>query len=373
MNNLERLNRKIEKIRYFWFQVVIFLRNFKYFYIPKPKENILINIIQPEWDGGWIMTKFCDSINCELKKMGYNSKVSHKFDKHADINHYFYPDKVCYTRKYRVNKRTTYMIAHIDTYVKLRDVIRASRKGAVGICMSRETMNMLISSGVSRDKLCYINPPQDGMIKPRKLLLGFLNCVGTEDLQEITYFESICGCIDANVFGFVFAGSGWDKVTRIVKEKGFDVDYIQGEDHQAYYKMFDRIDYYCNFGHDECELGFLDAVSGGIKTIVTPHGYYTDTDAEITYPVNNLDDIIRVLKSIEEDRKKYVKFSQMYTWENYAKKHLEIWKYLCRSEDLGKLLLSQAQYDDGLYSLLLSDKKNVREKINDFFKDKWRS
>ena len=44
-----------------------------------------------------------------------------------------------------------------------------------------------------------------------------------------------------------------------------------------------------------------------------------------------------------------------WTWDNYARKHLEVWQYLTRMLPLKDIYINQGQYMDGIFSLLLEN------------------
>ena len=44
-----------------------------------------------------------------------------------------------------------------------------------------------------------------------------------------------------------------------------------------------------------------------------------------------------------------------WTWENYVKKHLEIWEYQKGTKTLDALLKNRGFYKDGIFSILLND------------------
>ena len=102
-------------------------------------------------------------------------------------------------------------------------------------------------------------------------------------------------------------------------------------------------------------MGFLDAVAAGVGTIVTPQGYHLDTEFEITYPVRTIDEIVSALHEIQKKKEASIRFSKLWTWKNYALKHLEIWKYMLGVDDLKNILSTRGWYSDGIYSLLLND------------------
>lgn len=313
-----------------------------------------VNIISPTET--WILNKFAQNMCDELLKMGIEAQISSSFDKSADINHYFTPNQIGYSEYTKVDSHTTFMITHVDSMMKLQQIVDATQSGGIGVCMSLETRDRLIASGVKRNRICYINPAQDGQIKPRKIVLGFTHRLYSDGRKNNSLILDVCEAISPDYFEFHIMGAGWDEIVKKMEEKGFKVVYFPEFDKAVYNKLIKNLDYYCYFGFDEGSMGFLDAVSAGVGTIVTPQGYHLDTPFyNITFPVNTLDDILDVLHKLETEKKKAVKFSELWTWKNYTLKHLEIWKYMTGSEELSVLLSNRNKYLDGIYSLLIND------------------
>ncbi len=323
-------------------------RKHKYFYRFRGEKVEKVNIIYRE--SGWILQKFANEMESYLKILGVNAVISTEFDSTADINHYIAPDG-----EGRVDRNTTFMITHVFKQSYLDWIKKLTTRGAVGICMSRDTMNKLIACGVSRNRICYINPAQDGMIKPKKIRLGFTHRVYNDNRKRENILVDVCQKVSPQVFKIVIMGSGWESIIREVEALGFEVEYYSEFDKQKYNELMVTLDYYCFFGFDEGSMGYLDAVAAGINTIVTPQGYHLDTDCPITYPVETVADIVDALHNIEDKRKKNYRFIETWTWENYVKKHLEIWKYQRKSETIDELLINRGLYRDGIFSLLLDD------------------
>ena len=306
------------------------------------KVNIIFN------EAGWIIQKFACSMRDELVKMGIDAVISEEYDRNADINHYFFPNHAPVS-----NGNVTFMITHVDQNYKLQLIRSQTEKGAVGVCMSRETRDRLISCGVRPDRVCYINPAQDQQIMPRKIKLGFTNRVYNDSRKRESMLLDVCQKVDNRFFKFYIMGAGWESIVKELGNMGFEVEYYPDFDKQKYNEMMVDLDYYCYFGFDEGSMGYLDALSAGIGTIVTPQGYHLDSGIEITYPVSTIDDIVEALHDIEKKRFKAIDFTEKWTWESYAKKHLEIWKYMLDHDDLDEILQSRGWYTDGIYSLLL--------------------
>lgn len=339
-------------------------KNTKFGYRRKELNHPMkVNIIVPS-ETPWILFKFGDCLQKELSKLGVIASVSHSYDQNADINHSLtnYPDVI-------KPRATSFMVTHVNQESMLEEIVDATHKNAFAICMSRETRDMLITSGAQRNRTCYINPAQDGQIMPKKITLGFTHRVYNDNRKRESMILDICKEIDPSVFRFEIMGAGWENIISEMEKMGFEVAYFSEFNKEEYNKLMLRIDYYCYFGFDEGSMGYLDAVAAGVGTIVTPQGYHLDTECEITYPVSTIDEIVDVLSSLQEKRKKHFRFIETWTWENYAKKHLEIWKYMLGCEDLNSLLSNRGWYQDGIFSLML-DSLSEYESLSEVVKRK---
>ena len=332
-----------------------YLRDHRWMMIYREINDMRINIVYPENEEGWIIGKFAKKVYSELEKQGINVTLSSEYKSEADINHYFTPNLVGDSKETRVDKHTSFMITHVDSMKKLDRIKSLTDKGALGICMSLDTRNKLISSGIRRNRICYINPAQDSEIRPRKIKLGFTHRLYSDNRKKNDLILEVCRSISPDFFSFIIMGSGWDSIIYEMRSLGFEVDYYPDFDKEKYNALMPKLDYYCYFGFDEGSMGFLDAVAAGVGTIVTPQGYHLDTNCGITYPVTNLNEIVAVLLSIQHDKEKHIAFLNEWTWENYTKKHVELWKYLLGCAPMSELMQNQGKYTDGIFSLMLDD------------------
>ena len=348
------------RIRRLFRGILSHFRGKKYNYRYKGNKTMKVNIIVSEQ--GWILNKFGKCMCDELEKIGIPAKLSDEFDKSADINHY------CGANVANVvDEQTTFMITHVDTAYKMECIRRQTEKGAIGVCMSLDTKNKLIANGIKANRLCYINPAQDGQISPKKITLGFTHRVYNDNRKRETMLIDICKQVNPKIFRFAIMGAGWESIIRQLNDMGFETEYYPEFDKGKYNNLISNLDYYCYFGFDEGSMGFLDAIAAGVGTIVTPQGYHLDTGCDITYPVSTIDEIVDALHDIESKRKKNLRFIEEWTWENYTKKHLQIWNYQAGAEPLEKILSNRGWYNDGIYSLLLNDLstfKSLKEKID---------
>lgn len=353
------LGKRVKKIPYLWRKLIRYLKYRGYKYQKRDIGKMKVNLV---YQGtGWILDKFAESVFNELSALGVDVFLSKSHDKSADINHYFIANYVEIS-----NEQTTFMITHVDTARKVEQIREYTNKGAVGVCMSLDTRDKLIANGIKASKLCYIHPAQDGQILPRKISLGFTHRVYDDCRKRETMILDICKEIDSRFFCFKIMGAGWEGIIEELNAMGFEVEYYPNFDKQKYNELITNLDFYCYFGFDEGSMGYLDAVAAGIGTIVTPQGYHKETECEITYPVTNIDEIVDALLDIQRKRMKSVRFASEWTWEAYAKKHLEVWKYMTRSEDLDQILSTRGWYTDGIYSLMVDDLdsyKSLSEKI----------
>jgi len=304
-------------------------------------------------DEGWILSKFADKLKTELEKKGIRAEISKYPDKTADINHFM----LYWSYEPVTDINATFMITHVNSLNGINTIKHSLAVAKMGICMSKETMNQLVSYGVLRERICYVNPAQDGKIKPKKYILGITH--RTYDhfdyRKRSTALLDICERINPDFFEFRIMGSGWDEIIRIMKTKGFSVVYYPEFDYDKYIELIPSLDYYLYWGFDEGSMGYLDALKAGIKTIVTPQGYHLDTRYGLTYPCSTIDEFVDVLKGLEREREKIIESVSGWTWEKYAEKHIEIWNYILGQED--GLYVNQHKYEDGINSVYRVDIK----------------
>lgn len=300
-------------------------------------------------DKGWILRKFAVRMKEELEKQGYRCTIGKGVDPTADINHH-----VIYTScQLVVPYHETFMFTHIDSYNTVELVKHQLKKAMMGICMSRETMERMAAYGVPREKLCYINPAQDGVIKPKKYILGITHKTHEDHRKNENVLITLCKELNPNYFSFKIMGSGWGDIVEAIRDMGFHVEYFDDFDYEEYTKLMPSLDYYLYWGFDEGSMGYLDALRAGVKTIVTPQGYHLDVRDGITYPCRTILDFKDVLLKLQEERKRIVDSVEDWTWKNFVNKHLEVWNYLLGNEE--GIYKNQHLYEDGIFSVLRMD------------------
>ncbi len=319
-----------------------------------PKERLRIRIVCT--DESWILGKFARKLQEELGRMGQLADIADEEDPAADVNHYVYYASLAKVYNDHRTVRTA-MVTHVDCTLKI-DLIRFQTHNRVlCICMSAETVNRLSAQGVERDWLCYVNPAQDGDVEPGKIVLGITNrCYGGFDFRKRdTLILEVCRELEPRFFMLKIMGSGWEQIVSQIRQMGFEVEYYPDFERDIYRKLMPSLDYWIYYGFDEGAMGYLDALAAGVQTICTPQGYHLDTDHGLTYPCSTIADFVRTLRDIQEEKRRITDAVKDWTWENFARKHLEIWQYLTGAKPLRELYAHQSEYMDGIFSMILPD------------------
>jgi len=295
----------------------------------------------------WILGKFALKMQENLLALGIEVDISKIPDENADINHHIiyggYGNKV--------SGIDTLMITHIDELEKIDLLKNQLTTAKMGICMSKETMISLSGIGIPRSKLCYINPAHDGVIKPRPYVIG-ITCRVQKDGRKREYLiRELAKKLNPLDFSFKIMGEHWDDIVNLLKLKGFEVEYYSTFNYDTYTKLIPSLDFYLYMGLDEGQMGFIDALAAGVETIVTPQGYHLDAEGGITYPFKTFEQLLSVFNYIAEHRKKLCNSVMYWNWQDYTKKHLDIWNYLIMKKIGRPYIIGQNNYKDGLYSI----------------------
>lgn len=302
--------------------------------------------------GGWILTKFAQRLKENLNSLGIEADIG-EVDPAADINHHIPSHPYLPLRDFN----DTLMITHVDTQQKIELLRRQLRMAKMGICMSKDTVKFLEQKGLPREKLCYVNPAHDNNMHPKKYVIGITHrCYDYLDLRKrATSLPDILKGVNPVYFKLIIMGAGWQDIVKEIRGRGFEVEYYDDFDYVRYHELMPSLDFYLYFGFDEGSMGFLDAISAGVETIVTPQGFHLDVENGIDHSCCTIDQFTSVLYDLQYKREKKIASVADWTWENYAKKHIEIWEYILRRKPLTALYKNQLQYEDGIFSCLISD------------------
>ena len=282
-----------------------------------------IRIICYEDVGAWILGKFALKLAEQIIILGHQVDIAKIPDKTADINHHI----IYYDYDGESSSTDTIMITHIDSPVKLYKLL-VQLKNSFGICMSKSTLVRLVQLGLQSNKLAYVTPPQDGRLQPRKIRLGIFSKTHNDGRKNEWVVGELAHRISANTFEFVIVGTGWESEVEKLRTAGFDVFYQSTFQIEIYDAKLQSVDYFLYFSFDEGSMAFLDAIAVDVKTIVTSQGFHCDIPSCIDHPVNTFEELCSELNKIDTERRIRTSRISDLTWENYAKKHLDIWHYL---------------------------------------------
>lgn len=307
----------------------------------------------------WILGKFALKMHENLQKMGIESDISKKADPSADINHH-----IIYGGFNGIKSSIdTLMITHIDNIDKLNQLKGQLNAVEAGICMSKETQLYLAKMGVDKNKLCYVNPAHDGVIPIKKVVVGLTSRVQDDGRKREFFLDRLAKQLNPNYFRFKIMGDSWEPQINNLRKHDFEVDYVDHFDYNEYVKFIPSFDYYLYMGMDEGQMGFVDALAAGVKTIVTAQGYHLDACNGITHPYTTYDELESIFLSIQKEKETLINSVATWNWFDYTRKHVEIWQYL---QDRRK---QQSNFSDGLSSLLEFIDKDI-DSDNNFIKNK---
>ncbi|MDE7432754.1 MAG: hypothetical protein K2N34_12690 [Lachnospiraceae bacterium] len=314
-------------------------------------DTYTVNLVCGEQ--GWILRKFADRMKQCLEKKGIHTFISTSTMQNVDINHHIQGGY------YKPYPNDTLMLTHLDDYKKLEVIKKQLTIARMGICMSRETLEMMKTYGIPANKLCYINPAHDSVVTPKKYRIGITHrCYDTYDVRKrADVILDIVEGVSSDYFCFIIMGRGWERVVSELRSKGFDVQYYNEFDYDIYVNIMQDIDYFLYTGFDEGSMGYLDALAAGAGTIVTPQGFHLDVDCDIDYPCKNVAQFRKAFTDLQKKREAKINAVREWTWDNYVKKHMEIWDYILMRKDLVQLFRNQLNYEDGIYSMLIDHNK----------------
>lgn len=323
--------------------------NYSYVYKDYQNKPLKVRIINYE-GGGWILTKFAQRLKENLISLGVQADIG-GIDPDADINHHIPYHPYLPIREFN----DTLMITHVDTQQKVELIRRQLKKAKMAICMSKDMLGFLEKKGIPREKLCYINPAHDNNMHPKKYVIGITHrCYDSYDLRKrTTSLLDMLEGVNPIYFKFKIMGAGWQHIVAEMQRRGFEVEYYDDFDYVQYHELMPSLDFYLFFGFDEGSMGYLDALSAGVKTIVTPQGFHLDVENGIDYSCRTIDQFTNVLYDLQYEREKRIASVADWTWDNYAKKHVEVWEYILGRKPLNELYKNQLRYEDGIFSCLL--------------------
>lgn len=273
----------------------------------------LCNYEQGRFNG--ILSKYANKLNEFLVKKGENSRISDVPYKDADVNYHI--NYLPYKHENSPDSINALMITHIFDGYKMEAVKKGMETADIGVCMSEETRQQLIKEGIAEDKLVTILPAHDGHVR-RHQIVAILTNVYPDGCKREEMFTKLVKTLNYNEWAFRIMGTGWLDILVPLVADGLQVDYFAEFNYDIHKQILESSDYSLYFGKDEGSMGILDSVNAGLKTIAPNTGFHKEIG--IDYPFDTQKELNAIFAGLNKNRVKD------WTWDTYAKKHLEVFK-----------------------------------------------
>jgi hypothetical protein len=299
-----------------------------------------INIVCTEEDENSILIKFSHKLKNELIKLNHDVKISSEGDALFEINHFVY----YYSFDGIKRGVQTFMITHIRDSNRIDFLNRNSKNFSLGICMSKYTRDFLLKKNMDPRKLSYILPAQENLLRIKKKIITITSNRYNDGRKREYIVKEIIQKINPKYFKFIIMGNGWQEFIDENNINKLEIEIFENFHFELYKNIMNKTDIYLYVGFDEGSMGVLDAACSGLKILTTYQGFHTELkNTDIIYGKSSKD-FISYLVKIEKIAEESERISNSWTWENYCKKHIEIWNYLLYNQS------SRSQFVDGLSS-----------------------
>jgi hypothetical protein len=285
-----------------------------------------IRIVCYEDANSWILGSLATSLKRELVKLGLDAVLADRPDPRADINHHI----IFAGFNGVAASLDTLMITHVDTREKVVQVAQQLLSARMGICLSEDTMEKLSLLGVPRNRLCFVNypSPQVGAIPRRKTHVGLASRIYTHGSKREYMLGELADHLEPDDFAFHIMGQGWDLVVEQLRARRIEVHYQPAFDTELYRRWWQNLDYYLYLGQDEGSTGLLDALAAGVPTIATPQGFHLELGPGLVHAFNDFEELVSIFRQLAHVRSRLRQAVQHLNWEEYARRHLNIWQAL---------------------------------------------
>lgn len=302
-------------------------------------------------DRGWILEKFANRLVENLPHWNVEAHIAPQPSLSVGINHW-----MLYCDVERIKgSRNTLSVTHVDRPAKLHLLKERLKKSDMAICMSRMTVEELVARGIDRQKLCFITPAHDGLVRPRRIVLGITSRLRADAAKREDFLIEVARRMRLDAFHFEIIGAGWEGIIPLLESAGATVQCYPGtNDGAADYKLnLERVpnfDYYLYLGFDEGSMGFLDALAAGVPTIVTPQGFHLDVNSGIAHAFSDAAELGAILEEIARQRQERINSVANLSWNEYARQHALVWRAILAGEsaDVSRLLHEKTVYSTPL-------------------------
>ena len=187
------------------------------------KVKPMIRIVCYEDVHLWIFGKFALRMRENLLALGENADIAKAGTANARVAH-----RIAYAGPYeKLSPVETLMITHLDTPEKLVYVKERLQLYDMGICMSAEHRNFLVTTGMPENRLCYVNPAQDGVITPRPYVFGIASKVHDDGRKNEWSIVKALKEFPPDFCVLKIMGMGWEPQVAALRSHGITVEYYE--------------------------------------------------------------------------------------------------------------------------------------------------
>jgi hypothetical protein len=297
-----------------------------------------VRIVCYEDVDGWILGKFAKRLREHLHEAGVAVDIAKTPDPGADVNHHI----IYLDRRQRGGSVDTAMVTHVDEIGKVRLLRGMIDDLDAAVCMSRQAVDELVAQGLPRTKLLAIQPAHDGIVQPRPLVFGITSKVHPDGRKREWMLAEVAAELTPGEAAFRIMGDGWEALIADLRGRGFAVEHAPGFDPELYRAWIPSLDYFLYFGFDEGSMGYLDALAAGVRTIVTAQGFHLDAPGGITHPFASATELRAVIAGIVRERRVRIGSVADWTWAQYARRHLALWRHLLAQAPGQRIVPSEA-------------------------------
>jgi hypothetical protein len=276
-----------------------------------------INLVNYEMNLGIdaIISKYARMMERELIDLGHEVTISGK-PKKADVNHHI--NFISYVPSGGFD---TTMITHVSGDKNMSEaqkiaLVNKQEKTAIGICMNEEIKEKLVKAGCNPKRL-FVSGHAHDSIERRPNIISIVSNVYPDGRKKEDMFVNLAKSLkEKKMYLFRIMGKGWMPIFEELKDTGVQLQYIDSFSMDTYIQFLCTSDYLLYTGdEDSLAQSVIDAKQARLRVIAPPR-----KELEIDLPFLCQADLNRIFEKMEENEVKD------WTWENFTKKHLEIWK-----------------------------------------------
>jgi hypothetical protein len=296
-------------------------------------SRMRVRLVLAPQNSGWVIGKMAHRLRDALVQLGHDAQVASEPDGQAEVNHWMsfaFADGCESTLN-------TMFVTHADDPFKVR-LIRdlLDRRIQLALCMSPHAVEELANLGVPRQRLWFVLPAIDDPVPLRRLRIGITTRVYDDGRKREVLLVKLAREMRLDAFHFDIFGEGWQPVIPQLESAGAVVTYDPGtQDWQGDYARIraaiPAFDYYLYMGMDEGSLGTLDAMSAGVKTIVTAQGFHLNLPGGIDHPFTDYESLREIFQHLDARVVLQRRRLAEWTWETYALEHLDVWEAMLRA------------------------------------------